>query len=48
MKIKQTGTLSIEVYMQIGQEKPVLITDNMGIEIIPLDLDIHFEKSLPI
>lgn len=34
-------TISLSIYMQIGQDAPILITDYMDIEILPLDLEVQ-------
>jgi hypothetical protein len=43
-RLNKTTTLFIDVYMQIGQEKSMLITDNMEIEILPIELNAQIEK----
>lgn len=39
LNLNDANKLSLIVYVQIGQDEPVLITDHMDIEILPINLD---------
>lgn len=39
LNLNEANKLSLNVYVQIGQDEPILVTDHMDIEILPINLD---------
>lgn len=39
LNLNDVKKLSFNVYVQIGQDEPILVTDHMDIEILPINLD---------